>query len=105
MVSKAQDYLLKQQNTDGSWGGKKGIAGSVEETSLAISAMAEKFPEECALGVYWLLSHDQISAAPIGLYFAMLWYDEELYPLIYHIEALRLFLKNTEKIYLSHSEV
>ena len=97
MVSKAQDYLLKQQNTDGSWGGKKGIAGSVEETSLAISAMAEKFPEECALGVYWLLSHDQISAAPIGLYFAMLWYDEELYPLIYHIEALRCFLKNAEQ--------
>ncbi len=105
MVSKAQDYLLKQQNTDGSWGGKKGTAGSVEETSLAISALAEKFPEECARGVYWLVSHGQISAAPIGLYFAMLWYDEELYPLIYHVEALRLFLKNTEKINLSHSEV
>ncbi|MBN2667194.1 MAG: squalene--hopene cyclase [Bacteroidales bacterium] len=93
MMEKARAYLLKQQNADGSWGGKKGTEGSVEETSLAISALEGKSSDECARGFKWLNSRDQTCAAPIGLYFAMLWYDEEMYPIIYHVEALRKFLK------------
>lgn len=94
MMAKARAYLLRQQNNDGSWGGKKGTRGSVEETSLAISALAGIYTGECARGINWLMSRDQIAAAPIGLYFAMLWYDEELYPLIYSVEAVGRFLKN-----------
>jgi squalene-hopene/tetraprenyl-beta-curcumene cyclase len=93
MVRKAQEFLLKQQNIDGSWGGKSGIEGSVEETSLSISSLAEIYPEQSSRGIKWLFDHNSIKAAPIGLYFAMLWYDEELYPLIYHVEALRKYLK------------
>lgn len=94
MAGKAQDFLVKQQNSDGSWGGKKGIAGSAEETSLAVSALAGKYSQECNTGIAWLMNHDRIVSSPIGLYFAMLWYDEELYPLIYSVEAMRRLLKD-----------
>jgi squalene-hopene/tetraprenyl-beta-curcumene cyclase len=94
MVRKAQEFLLRQQNGDGSWGGRREIAGSVEETCLAISALAGKYKNECNAGIQWLMKTDGITAAPIGLYFAMLWYDEELYPLIYGIEAIRKFMNN-----------
>ena len=93
MVRKAHQFLLKQQNIDGSWGGKSGIEGSVEETSLSISALAEIYPEQSSRGINWLLDRNNIKASPIGLYFAMLWYDEELYPVIYHVEALRKYIK------------
>ena len=40
----------------------------------------------------WLLEHTaagtRFPAAPIGLYFAKLWYDEELYPLAFTVAAL-----------------
>ena len=32
----------------------------------------------------------RFDAAPIGLYFARLWYSEELYPLIFTVGALEL---------------
>ena len=95
MVSSAQKYLLLQQNTDGSWGGRKNIAGSIEETSLAISALAKTSPEICFKGFDWLLkgeNQNNLHPSPIGLYFAALWYDEKMYPLIYYIEALRRFI-------------
>ena len=45
-----------------------------------------------AAGVGWLIAHTaggtQFEAAPIGLYFAKLWYDEELYPLAFTVAAL-----------------
>ncbi|HNY53820.1 MAG TPA: prenyltransferase/squalene oxidase repeat-containing protein [Bacteroidales bacterium] len=94
MVRKAEGFLLDQQNSDGSWGGKKGIEASFEETSLAVSALAGKSTDACNRGIQWLMNRDRITASPIGLYFAMLWYDEELYPLIYSVEAFRRFLKN-----------
>ena len=97
MAARARDYLLRQQNDDGSWGGSKGIKGTVEETSLAVSALAGKFTGECSRGIMWLSARNKTNAAPIGLYFAMLWYDEELYPLIYSVEALRKFVDKTNK--------
>lgn len=93
MVRKAHEFLLKQQNSDGSWGGKSGIEGSVEETSLAVSALAEVHPVESLRGINWLPENNNINAAPIGLYFAMLWYDEQMYPVIYNVEALRKYIK------------
>ena len=40
----------------------------------------------------WLIDHTAAGtyfpAAPIGLYFAKLWYDEELYPLAFTVAAL-----------------
>jgi hypothetical protein len=92
MAGKARNYLLLQQNEDGSWGGEKGITGTIEETSLAVSALASHHKEACIRAIKWLEKQEELTAAPIGLYFALLWYDEKLYPLIYYTEALRRFL-------------
>lgn len=95
MVRKAQDFLVSQQNTDGSWGGNKGIPGTVEETSLAVCALVNKNKEACLSAIRWIKQNEKNSPAPIGLYFALLWYDEKLYPVIYKTEALRrLYQKN-----------
>jgi squalene-hopene/tetraprenyl-beta-curcumene cyclase len=95
MINSAQNYLLARQNLDGSWGGEKNTQGSIEETSLAISALAITQKEVCLKGFKWLKENtvdDKFKSAPIGLYFAMLWYDEKMYPLVYYYEALRRFL-------------
>lgn len=92
MLKKSWNFLLEQQNNDGSWGGEKGILGSVEETSLAISALASVNKDACMRGLLWLEKFERLPSSPIGLYFAMLWYDEKLYPLIYYVEALRRIL-------------
>jgi prenyltransferase beta subunit len=91
LIMNARNYLLSQQNDDGSWGGMKGIEGTVEETSLAVSALAYNKSEACDRGVRWLQAQEDLKASPIGLYFALLWYDEKLYPLIYYTEALRRY--------------
>lgn len=92
LAGKARAYLIKQQNEDGSWGGRIGTRGSIEETALAISALAEDNQDVCEKGLEWLAVQKEIAASPIGLYFAMLWYDEQLYPLAYYTEALRRYL-------------
>jgi small redox-active disulfide protein 2 len=95
MTSKAQQYLISQQNKVGSWGGAKGIDGTTEETALAISALTKKHQDQCICGFEWLAANyrsNDLKASPIGLYFAALWYDEKMYPLIYYIEALRRVL-------------
>jgi len=92
MLTPAQKYLLEEQNKDGSWGGHKDVAGSIEETSLAICALAKKDKEVCIKGFVWLekeFNRNGLKSKPIGLYFATLWYDERLYPLAFYLEALR----------------
>lgn len=94
LLGNALNFLLTQQNDDGSWGGAHGIKGSIEETSLAVCALSGKYELQCIKGFQWLsekFESQGIPSTPIGLYFAALWYDEQLYPLIYYIEALRRF--------------
>ena len=101
MLTNARNYLLKQQNYDGSWGGENGVSGTIEESSLAISALVPKDQDACLKGFKWLENEivgDGLRSNPIGLYFAMLWYDEKLYPLIYYVEALQRFLKYNNKL-------
>jgi prenyltransferase beta subunit len=96
MTADARNFLVRQQNDDGSWGGALGIKGSVEETSLAICALSKTDKESCLRGFHWLdetYKKEGLPSSPIGLYFAALWYDERLYPLIYYTEALRRFLQ------------
>ena len=97
MISQAQNFLITQQNIDESWGGKLNTAGSIEETALAICALAKSNKAACLKGFNWLANEQQqtnLRPSPIGLYFAALWYDEQMYPLVYYIEALRRFLEN-----------
>jgi len=95
MVDAAQKYLCKQQNSDGSWGGMNGLTGSTEETALAICSLSKSYTEASLKGFTWLAKEhkeNNLKASPIGLYFAALWYDEKMYPLVYYVEALRRFL-------------
>ncbi|NOU18107.1 MAG: squalene--hopene cyclase [Bacteroidales bacterium] len=95
MLTNAQNYLLQQQNDDGSWGGYQGVAGTIEETSLAICALAKKDKEACIKGFDWLENEYNLNglrSKPIGLYFATLWYDEKMYSLTFYVEGLRRYL-------------
>jgi squalene-hopene/tetraprenyl-beta-curcumene cyclase len=106
MIESSQNFLLIQQNHDGSWGGKKGTTGSIEETALAICALAKSHKEPCIKGFEWLANEHEsngLQPSAIGLYFAALWYHEKMYPLIYYVEALRRFL-NTGNSLLENLE-
>lgn len=91
------EFLLSAQNDDGGWGGAHGIASSVEETAVAVSALtrlisATGVREALTRGVNYVLGRIEegswTQAAPIGLYFATLWYSEALYPVAWTVEAL-----------------
>ena len=92
MIERGCHYLASVQNQDGSWGGAATIQGSIEETSLAVTALIRNgFQDECISGISWLAEKtksDGLVASPIGLYFASLWYSEELYPLTAYLECL-----------------
>jgi len=92
LIQNGNDYLISVQNEDGSWGGGKSVSGSMEETALAVSALAS--PENmkvCKAGLDWLdefYLKNGFKPAPIGLYFASLWYDEKMYPVTAYLDAL-----------------
>jgi len=92
MIDKGANFLLYAKNKNGSWGGNKDLPPSIEETSLAIRALALcGYKDELEDSFNWLidrLEKDKIKASPIGLYFASLWYDEKMYPLVYGLGAL-----------------
>ncbi|MHC4983094.1 MAG: prenyltransferase/squalene oxidase repeat-containing protein [Planctomycetota bacterium] len=94
-------WLLASQGRDGGWGGDASAPASIEETAVAVAALARaadtvrvpKLTDGIAAGVSWLIERTEggrrFPASPIGLYFAKLWYFEELYPLIFTVAALR----------------
>lgn len=90
----AESWLLQAQNPDGGWGLDERGNSTFEETALAITALAEADDGTAVdLGIRWLLQAlsepNAPKAEPIGLYFASLWYSEQLYPLVFGIKALR----------------
>lgn len=97
MVNDGRQFLLVAQNNDGSWGGSIGVKGSIEETALAVSALASPaHAEVCARAMHWLdvyTDENGWKPAPVGLYFASLWYHEKLYPLTAHLEAVTRLLE------------
>jgi len=95
VADKAARWLLSARNPDGGWGGAVGAPSTIEETALAVYALLRHAPcpEPAVLrGASWLIERTgegkNFTAAPIGLYFARLWYFEELYPLIFTVQAL-----------------
>ncbi len=94
---RARQYLLEAQGGDGGWGGAPGISPTIEETAVAVAALSE-FPADeacvkaCAAGVDWLQhathAFSMFKPSPLGLYFARLWYSEQLYPLLFTLDAI-----------------
>ncbi len=98
------DWLCRNQNSDGGWGGGAAqrtasgghCSSSVEETAVAVEALARIFHENRTKvldrAVNWLLDAVEQdrhrNASPIGFYFARLWYYERLYPLLFTLSAL-----------------
>jgi squalene-hopene/tetraprenyl-beta-curcumene cyclase len=82
-------WLLAGQNADGGWGAGGSSPSSIEESALALDALLAAGVAGAAIerGVAALraLTADctRFPAAPIGFYFAKLWYFERLYPLIF----------------------
>jgi squalene-hopene/tetraprenyl-beta-curcumene cyclase len=76
------------------------VGPSVEETALAVTALLQIGPTSPPLeraaeqGLAWLVDavdngrHQE--PAPIGFYFAKLWYYERLYPKVFATEALEI---------------
>lgn len=93
MTEKGQEWLASQQNDDGGWGGEKGCPSSLEETGLALDALALSADLD---SLEWAVAFierysdggKRFPVAPIGFYFAKLWYYEELYPNIWVVSAL-----------------
>ncbi len=134
----AENWTLSAQNADGGWGGDRSTPSTIEETALAVEALADvrnapaleqslflcsdrppSFPPcqggmkggrytipENALavndaikgGYAWLIEHTDggtcFEPTPIGLYFASLWYFEQLYPLVFTVAALERVLQS-----------
>ncbi|MFT7486503.1 MAG: squalene-hopene/tetraprenyl-beta-curcumene cyclase [Candidatus Paceibacteria bacterium] len=112
-LERALVWLLSVQNNDGGYGGGEGLSSTVEETALALEALADAglaglgnrdgLCEAVTRGMQFLASATSEGTSfdpqPIGLYFAQLWYSERLYPLIFTVSALESctrFLKNED---------
>jgi squalene-hopene/tetraprenyl-beta-curcumene cyclase len=106
LLERAVQWLCSAQNAQGGWSGFVGGPASIEETALAVEAltsvlaplinlapaMQSRVEAACRGGALWLAAQvcqgQWRQPAPIGFYFARLWYYEKLYPLIFTVGAL-----------------
>jgi squalene-hopene/tetraprenyl-beta-curcumene cyclase len=99
-VARAEEWLLASQQAHGGFGAERGVTATIEETALALGALAGAAARGNAAALPalrraadWLSGRTgggtSFAAAPIGLYFAKLWYSEALYPLIFTVSALQ----------------
>lgn len=101
LIASGQAYLMSQQKAGGGWGGDASAPATIEETAVTLHALClcqESKPDSVSQlvlkrGACWLLDATaegmHFPAAPIGLYFARLWYHEKLYPVVWTLQALR----------------
>jgi squalene-hopene/tetraprenyl-beta-curcumene cyclase len=93
LCRRGAEWLAPAQTADGGWGGRPGSRSTIEETAVAIAALAgEGHDDVVCKGLRWLLDATdggkRYAANPMGLYFARLWYSEKLYPRIFTVAAL-----------------
>jgi len=98
-AQRAVTFLCEQQTACGGFSGASSTGHpTTEETAVTVEALlAVKEPSEQVAnaveeGVRWLMhatyEHRHRETAPIGFYFAKLWYYEKLYPQIFTTSAL-----------------
>lgn len=100
-IARGEAWLLAAQHDGGGFGGASGLRPTVEETGLAVRALAElgagspQRAQAVTRGVEWLAraTARSVEPAPIGLYFAKLWYSERLYPDLFALAALERVLR------------
>lgn len=117
LAEKGVSYLLESQNPDGGWGGQANTPSKVTFTAKAVAAltgialsgmsdiMSQNTKVAIQKGIDYLYSRYEsgnlYEREPIGLYFARLWYSEELYNLCFLLVALkktkRYFEQETKK--------
>lgn len=94
LILQGKKYLEESQALNGCWGGGQ---GSIEETALALHALLSVDGEKEVVKRGFASLREQTSngesfpASPIGLYFASLWYSEEMYPLVYTMAAVEKY--------------
>jgi squalene-hopene/tetraprenyl-beta-curcumene cyclase len=105
VMQRAVDYLLASQLPCGGWGGAAAVPNmpaSIEETAVAVLALSKFILHTAAMRELCLAAVERgvkrlteltdggrhFPASPIGLYFARLWYYEQLYPVVWTIQAL-----------------
>ncbi len=96
-------WLVDAQGEGGGWGGAPGTPESLEETGLAVEALArhglgraegggDAVRRAVARGAAYLAERTEggtrFESAPIGFYFAKLWYFERLYPVVFTVAGL-----------------
>jgi len=108
-------WLLTTQNRDGGWGGAAGAPSTIEETALALEGLAailrgwrtrsdhrwralhQTAGPALLSGARSLMEQTRdgthFPAAPIGFYFAKLWYAETTYPIVFSAAAWRSILQ------------
>lgn len=97
LIDSGLKWIKESQNDDGSWSGIKDTPGSIEETSLALNALISCgiIDSQIEKGFSWLIQETKVGtefkSRPIGLYFASLWYDEKMYPLVYSAAAIEKY--------------
>ena len=109
-AQRAVKWLISRQDKDGGFHSgplksgrsleKKdttGLLANIEETAVAVEALLAMHREPMIQptllkGLLWLTrqveNQPKMQASPIGFYFAKLWYDERLYPVIFTTSAL-----------------
>jgi len=96
LAAKGAAYLVSVQNDDNGWGGAHGVKSKITMTAKAISALAAfatQYPENLEKGLEYIYEAYQTGELekrePVGLYFARLWYSEELYNISFVLNALK----------------
>ena len=103
IVGRSVAFLMANGCENGGWGAIKGLEPTVEETAVAVEALAlaaglnpkrsQSVLSAVDKGIRWLAKNTEnatrFAPAPIGLYFARLWYSEAMYPPVFMLSALR----------------
>jgi squalene-hopene/tetraprenyl-beta-curcumene cyclase len=97
LIQNGRKFLQTAQKPDGSFGGDPASPASLEETAVALHALSHDRSADALVRLQkatnCLLQNTRqgthFPSAPIGLYFAQLWYHERLYPVIWTLQALK----------------